>query len=219
MANTISLVTSVNDAHTSLIVTDTTTYTNPTRANVGVFVKVFKVNFSGLEVALATTSDDEDPGTDSVFTCSLDQDGHYRYKYIAVPDYNAGTTYALGEVAYDTVAFGVYKSKQAGNVGNALSDTAFWEAISDPTSLIASSPANADTATVNKVVSTLTEDKRNTLAITAAVEQSTDAYRLKDVRSFELVDLLLAGLQAADSAGEFNIGEKIARRAEAINAD
>jgi len=43
--------------------------------------------------------------------------------------YNAGTTYAVGDIVI--VNYALYRSKTAGNVGNAISNTTYWKNIGD----------------------------------------------------------------------------------------
>lgn len=219
MANTIVLTPSINSTNTTLTIADSTTYTNPVRANCGVFVKIYKVDFRGSEEPLSTTS--TDPETDNSFATEYTVDGHYRVKYVSVPDYAGGTTYSIYQASFDPTTNKVYRSKQNGNVGQSLANTTYWEEITNPVSLAdnkgtATESTNIDSLVYNRVFSNLTVVKRNTEAINASVEQDLDAERNKDVDKFRLLDIFVEGLIASDTYQYYTKGERIARRAEAL---
>lgn len=219
MANTIVLTPSISSDNETLTVTDGTTYTNPTRSGCGVFVKIYKVDFRGSEEPLSTSS--SDPETDSVFTTEYTVDGHYRFKYVAVPDYAGGTTYSIYQASFDPSNNKVYRSKSNGNVGQSLVNTTYWEEIPDPVTLAnnkstATESTNIDSLVANKIFNNLTVIKRNEAAIDASVEQDLDAERNKDVDRFRLLDIFVEGLSAADTYQDYTKGERIARRAEAL---
>jgi len=75
---------------------------------------------------------------------------------------------------------------------------------------------STDELTDNRVVSILTADRRDQAAIDGSVEQDLDSQRNRDVNRFRLLDIFTEGLLAADEFGEYNQGERIARRAEAL---
>jgi hypothetical protein len=219
MANTIVLTPSISADNETLTATDGTTYSNPVRSACGVFVKIYKVDYRGSEEPLSTSS--SDPETDSVFTTDYTLDGHFRFKYVAVPDYVGGTTYSIYQASFDPSTNKVYRSKVNGNVGQLLTDIAYWEEISDPVTLAnnkgtATESTNIDSLVANKIFNNLTIVKRNQSAIDASVEQDLDAERNKDVDKFRLLDIFVEGLSAADTYQEYTKGERIARRAEAL---
>lgn len=221
MANTISLSQAVSTDHSTVTITDSTTYSSPLRTVVGVYLNVYKVDFQGGETLVATTLNNSDPNSTSTWTFDLDYDGHYRYKYVAPPDYNVGTTYAIYDAVFDPTNQLVYRSKSNGNIGNSLLNTTFWEPITDPATLAdndgtATESLNTDTSIVNRVIGTLTADKRDSHAVEASLECCLDCERNKDVDLFTLLDLFAAALVEADSSSEFNKGERIARRADAL---
>jgi len=221
MPNTILLPYTVSEDHTSFTVADTTVYSNPTRVNVGVFLSVKKVTFRGGELRVTTTPDSGDAALVSEWIVSYDLDGHYRFKYVAVPNYDVAVTYAKYAAVYDSVSGNVYVSVDNGNIGNAVGNTTYWTLVSDPTSLVdkegtASESLNIDAAAINYVLSTLTADARDRKAIEAATECFGDYGLVKSVDDFTMLDVFTEGLIAADEASEFNKGESIARRAEAL---
>ena len=221
MANTISLTQTIATDHLTATVTDSTTYASPLRTGVGVYLNVYKVDFQGGETLLTTTLDNSDPDTTATWTFDLDYDGHYRYKYVAPPDYAGGTTYAIYDAVFDPTNDLVYRSKSNGNIGNALLNTTYWEPILDPPTLAdndgeTNESLNTDTSIVNRVIGTLTKDKRDSHAVDASLECCLDCERNKDVDLFTLLDLFVEALVEADTSSEFNKGERIARRADAL---
>lgn len=221
MPNTVALTTAISSDHTTLTVTDSTVYTDPTRAGCGVFLSIFKVNVNGQETEEASTLDNEDAGVTGSWTIGLTKDGHYRYKYIATPDYNVGTTYDQYDLVFDPASNVVYRSVVGTNLGNAVSNDAFWVAIPDPVSIVDNvgtsiQSDNVDTLVFDKLVSTITADSRDTMAVHAAIECCTDSERLKNVSTYDLLDLFVAGIEASEAEGLFSKGERIARRAESI---
>lgn len=150
MANTVSLTTTVNTDDTATI-TDATTFTSPLRTAVGVFLNVYKVNHLSVKTALTATPDDADPEVTASWDFDIDEDGWYLAYYVSIPDYAGGTTYALYDAAFDPTTGLVYRSKQAGNIGQSLANTTYWEPITDPASLA----ANQDTATESANIDSL----------------------------------------------------------------
>ncbi len=221
MANTISLTLSIAITHLTATVTDSTTYISPSRATCGVFLNVYKVDFQGGETLVTTTKNNDDPDNTSTWTFDLDADGHYRFKYVAPPDYAIGTSYAIYAAVFDSATNLVYRSKSNSNLGNSILNTTFWEPITNPPTLAdndgeTNESLNTDTSIVNRVIGTLTKDKRDSHAVEASLECCLDCERNKDVDTFSLLDLFTEALIEADSASEFNKGERIARRADAI---
>lgn len=221
MANTINIVQTVATDHETVVVSDSTNYSNPPRATVGVFINVYKVDFQGGETLISTTKDNDDPDSTILWTFDLDQDGHYRYKYAAPPDYSAGTSYSIYDAVYDSVNNLVYTSKTNGNIGNALNNTTYWLPISDPATLAdymdtSQEPTNTDIYIENRVIGVLTADKRDNHAVEASLECCMDCERNKDIDVFTLLDVFTEALIVADETAEYNKGERIARRADAI---
>lgn len=221
MANTITLPDSVNTAHTIVTFTDTTTYTNPTRALVGIYVSVAKVDFRGAEVFQTLTPNSADPGVVASWTMPYSLDGHYRVRYIAVPDYDAGVIYSKYQVAFDNINLLVYVSAVDSNTGESLLDTDYWTPVLDPTILVdyvgfVNEPSNADAYVTNLILSDITADYRDSAGLEAALELCMDCNRYKDVSKFTLLSTFYKGLVVAETNSEFSKGEKIARRAQAL---
>lgn len=225
MAITISLVDPVIDltANTGVIV-DASTYTSPSRATCGVYVKVYKTDYTGAREYLTTTSNNGDANTDSQWTYTFTTDGWCQVAYVAVPDW-AVTTYAKYDAVFDFTNKIVYRSKIAANVvANlaSLSNTTNWEVISDPTSLvfnigtaIQSVNLNTNTSVVllNVLPYPITKVNFGTVTGNAFLEASSDYKRSQNVRLYELLGLAVDGMKVAIDRQEFSKGELYARRA------
>lgn len=223
MAITINLGTPSVDLTTSVItITDASTYSTPTRAQVGVFVKVYKTDYQGAKSAITTTGNASDPETDVSWTCNFPTDGWFQIAYVAPQDYAGGTTYAKYDAVFDPATNNVYRSKSNGNLGNALNNTTFWELITDPAALA----FNIGTATEslnmtaytgqtvqNIVLFPLTKVEFGTETGLAFLEASSDYKRSEDVRLAELLQLAVTAMTVANDRQEYSLGEIFARRA------
>lgn len=212
MALTPDFTVSISTDRLTGTITDSTVYggANPARADLLVFLSGFKLDASQDETALTVTGNDEDPATDSSWTFNIDKDGAFKFCWVAIPEYGVGTTYAQ----YDAVYSGstVYRSKVAGNVGNAVSDTTYWEVISDPADLA----NNADTATESLNITsqvylrTLTPNGQYYFANYLSDEADPDT--LDDsLQKYNVWRWLLDAAAVADSRSEVEEGERICR--------
>lgn len=206
----------------TVTVTDTTVYSSPSRATCGVYVNVYKTDYDGAQTALTLTLDNDDPNTTASWTFDLDTDGWFQAYYVAPPDYNVGTTYAAYAAVFDPSNNLVYRSKSAGNVGNALLNITYWEPIPDPAALAANDglaveSLNTDTAIFNEIFTVQATELRDRQAVVSAVEGCSDCVRGTDIDLFELLDLMVVGMEKAAILNEFAQGERIARRAEALS--
>lgn len=203
-------------------ITDASVYTSPTRATVGVFVKVYKIDHLGAREALVTTSDTGLADTAAVWTFTYPTDGRYKILYVAAPDYSGAVTYAQYDAVFNPTSGGVFRSKSAGNIGNALNNTTFWEPIPDPATLAfnigtaQASPnlnTNTSVAAVDTILFAITKENFGTKASEAFLEASSTYRRSQDVRTYELLGLAVDGMNIANDRQEYQLGEIIARRA------
>lgn len=144
MALTIDLSLAISTDRTTATITDNTVYGtggNPARNAVACYLTAYKVDVDGNETALTVTSDDDDPETDSVWTITLDVDGHYKFPFVIIPDFNSSGTLAQYDAVYSSGS--VYRSKTNSNTEDTLSNTTYYESISDPSDLA----NNKDTST------------------------------------------------------------------------
>lgn len=216
-----TLVTSISDNHTTSTITDTTVYSSPARSALGVFVSVFKVDFRGTESWIDSPGNNADPETNTTWSFPFGQDGHFRYKYIAVPDYSGAVAYTIYDAVFNPVTNEVHRSKTNGNLNNPTSNPTYWEIVPFPANLAdnkgkITETLNCVTLVGNYIIYVLTQDKRDLASIDGSMEQDLDAERNKDIDKFRLLDIFVEGLKEANSSGKFNQGERIARRASAI---
>lgn len=216
------------DLTTNLItIVDGTTYTSPVRTAQGVFVSVYKTDFDGSRTPLATTANNADPASASTntWTCPFTKDGWHQIFYVAAPTYSGGTTYAQYDAVYDPSTKKIYRSKSAGNLGNAISNTTFWELIPDATSLslnvgtsIASPNLNTNTsvAIVNFGVNPVTRVAFGDQTAKAFLEVSSNYKRSQDVRNYELLGLAVDSMKIADARQNYTFYEIAARKASSI---
>lgn len=226
---TVSLeFTSITADRTQGVITDNTVFTSPARSGVGVFLSGDKMKRDGtVNEILTVTSNDGDPELDSAWSFTRPdptqalKDGWTRFKYVAVEDYAGGTTYALYSAAFDPTTNGVYRSKQASNTGHALSDTSWWEAIADPTTLALNKGETNESLNIASLVYEIQVTATGELAYGNIIWQvsmlSGDATREENVDTYELIDIWINGDYVADDRSLHMQGEVIARRLESVS--
>lgn len=213
----------------TITATDASTYTSPTRTGVGVFVKLYKMDYTGNRTALTTTPNNSDPASASTTSWSAlyTADGWHQLVYVAAPAYSAGTTYAQYDVVYDSSTKGLYQSQQAGNIGNLLTNATYWTAVPDPLTVALAIGTSQQAANLVALTSTaiLNFGVKAALAVAfgdqtgnAFLEMTSDYKRSQDVRVYELLGLALDAIKVADSRQNYSALEIYARRAASIIA-
>lgn len=219
MSNETSLiVTAVQSDRSEFVLTDETEYLAPLRADIGIYLKLYKVDIEGERTELDITPDNADAALTAEWTVEYTIDGHYQGDYIAVPDYDNAEAYIL----YDAVYSGgvVYRALGA-TTGNAPPNVTYWEVISDPTSLVANDGTAEESQNVtsyvfNDVLTADTEYLFGNIAEDVALEFGTTSAREEDVENYELVAVLLDGMWIAATRQEYGRAEKLARRSDGI---
>lgn len=221
MANTVSLTTTVNTDDTATI-TDATTFSSPLRSVVGVFLQVYKVNHLSEKTELDTDPDSADANSVASWTFDINDDGWYIAYYVSIPDYSSGTTYAQYDAAFDPSTGLVYRSKQAGNVGNALSSTTYWEAITEPAELA----ANKDTATESENIDSLVYNDIILNRVTAyrgdkAIESAQEGASATDEPTeaswhFSIADFHMEAALTAEIRQQYAAAERYIRRLDEL---
>lgn len=228
-APVVSFTVSLPTPYTSGTITDTSSYVSPARSGYGVFMVAQKVDYKG-NVTRLTTTGNANPTTASIWTWSATGDGWYQFIYIAAPNYAGGTTYAKYDIVYDPATFVLYQSQQAGNIGHALTLTAWWlpvtnvsgYGVSELYTVYVASLTNPQTATgatisaYNRILYPIAQLAVATQASTKALEGVTDAFRRIDVQGYELLTLFIDAMGSDETAQLFNEGEKIARKSELL---
>lgn len=206
---------------------DGSTYGSPLRNTLGVYLSIYKVDYAGSRTLLTTTGNNANPQTDTQWVCSYSTDGWYKFFYVGVPNYAGGTPYAQYDAAYDNVNKRVYRSKSAGNIGNALVNTTFWELISDPASLVLNIGTSTASVNLNTITSIAnlnvglyptTKVKFGDQCGLAFLEASSTYKRSQDVRNYELLGLAVDDMKECDSRQQYSLLEITARRASALIA-
>lgn len=226
MAITVSLTTSAVTLSTTngistFTLTDNSVYTSPSRGSVAVYVTIFKVAYNGNRSSITTTSNNNNPATDSIWTGIFTTDGWNQALYAAIPNYSAGT-FNQYDAVYIASNKTVWRSSIAAN-SNALTGSGGtgWDIITDPTSLVLntglSNQSNNITASIpNFVLYPLIKQQFGLQTGIAFLEQSTDSKRTKDVLKYHLYALAVDSINQADIASDYALAEIIARRASAI---
>ncbi len=125
---------------------------NPARAS------LYMIFFCNLRSATGARTPIDVPAynynTVASWAITLSQDGWYELYAFSTIAYDVATTYALGDITFDVGTNSFYKSLQAGNIGNAVSNAAWWEVTTDIDDFIAATGAsqpNAYDVTLNDV--------------------------------------------------------------------
>ena len=214
--NTKTFSVSIDADRETITITDSIDYVDPLRADGSVHFSAAKVDKDGNETDLTVTSDDSDPSTDSEWSFSYSNgDGYYKMRYAFIPTYDEAETYAL----YDCVDSGgsVYRSKSAGNVGNSVSNTTYWEPISDGASIADNKDednesSNCDTVVYERVFTANAQWAYGNLIKTNSMNTEADDETV--LQDYHLFSLWLNGAITADERTLCNSGEIISRRIE-----
>jgi hypothetical protein len=217
MALTISLSAAIANTRTSWTLTDGTVYGtggNPARSAVAVFVSSFKMSYENEETALSVVGNDEDPETDSSWTIGYEQDGWFKTDFVIIPDYAAGT-YAQYAAVFDPGTGNVYRSKAAGNTESDLTNTVWWELITEPALLAenkdtASESLNIDSIVYQRVFSANGQYTFGNLLSEQCM--CSDCDENESLRTYNIFAQWLDGVAIADSRSEVLDGELICRR-------
>lgn len=218
MALSPSFSVSITSNRSEITITDSTTYGAPNlvRADCSVFFSSAKVNAEGEETDVTTTGNDEDPSTDTAWTHSYEEgDGYWKYRWVVIPEYDVATTYDL----YDAVVSGstVYRSKSAGNVGNAVSNTVYFEEIGTPTDLADNKGEDNESGNIESYVYERVFTSNAQYAYGNLIKENsmwTEADDSAIVRDYDLFSLWLNGAIVCDERTLGLQGEVIARRIE-----
>jgi hypothetical protein len=221
MALTIDLDVAIATDRESFTLTDSTVYGtggNPARAGVAVYVTAYKTDVASAETELDVTGDDADPTTDSSWEIAYLKDGSYKINFSIIPDFDSGATYAQ----YDAVYSGgvVYRSLQASNTTDTLSDTDWWEVVDSPADLAENKDTDEESANITSQVylRVLSADGQYTFATDLSnqsmyIDTDEEDQTLKNYNKFIM---WLDAMAVADSRSEVIDGETIARKIESL---
>lgn len=222
MAITTSFGFTINTGITTLTFTDNSTYTSPVRADVGVFLSGAKVAYNNTETVLVLTPDSADVNAVANWTTSYPADGWFKFRYAAVPAYSAVATYAQYDAVYDATTDILYRSKLAANLGNALSNTTYWEVVTVDTLVEATGTATASvnitTAEHDEILYFQAQKIFGDLVEDAALVCTNVTLQPDEVEQYEIMDIFINAMNIANTRERYSDGEKIARKASNITA-
>jgi len=217
MSNTKNFSIQITVERDTLTYVDSIEYSDPLRSAGAVHFSVAKVDYEGVEEALTVTSDAGDPATDSEWSIPYEKDGYYKARYAFIPTYSSGTTYAL----YDSVDEdgSVYRSKSAGNVGNAVSNTTFWEPMSSPTDICDNKDednesSNCDTTIYERVFTANHRYGYGNCVSRNSMHTEQDDEDL--IRPYDKYSMMLNGAITHDERTEVLSGEIVCKRMDSM---
>lgn len=221
MANTLSLtVDSISADRTTGVLLDGTTYSSPARNTLSVYVGAYKMNQdSSINSTITVASDTDDPETAAEWTFSIPADGWFRFPMIAVPDFNAASTYAI----YDAVqsAGVVYRSLQNNNTEDNLSDTDWWEVITTPYELALNDGEVDDSLNCDKLIYDVILYPNSQYEFANEISEVSEECcsvdcSLENLFRYVRLAAILDGMKVRSDRSEMSQGERLARRMEAI---
>lgn len=203
--------------------TDDTVYGSPNqdRADVAVYLTAYKVNKDLVETPLEVTA--FDPATATTFTTENGIDGHHKYYFIIVDDWDIAVEYTKYDIVWDASGEEFYEYiNDSPTTGNALADTDYFSPVVDPCALLqnvgtASEPGNVTYQIINKIVDYITSVCYVKAASRHAKENCGGkgcGCSTKLGSSLHKIRDLFNTLTLNESLGQFTEGERNARLAE-----
>lgn len=219
MALTIALDLDIASTRTTATITDNTVYGvggNPARSAVGVFLTGYKTDINSNETALVVAGNNTDPETDTSWVITLsDEDGSYKFLFVIIPDYAGGTTYSQYQASFDPATNNVYRSLQNGNVGQSLSNTTYWELISDPSSLANNKDTSTESTNITSLVYLRVLSPNGQYEFANQLSEQcmcTDCDESEALNDYNIFAMWLDEIDIADSRSEVLKGELACRR-------
>lgn len=209
----------IDSSRTTITLTDDTVYggSNPARNALAVYLNAYKMNYDNEATTLTVTSDDSSPLTDSEWSYSYDNgDGWYKHYYVAIPFYNSGTSYSQYDAVYSSGV--VYRSLVNSNVGNSVSNTNYWEVISDPASLANNKDQSNESQNINSLVYQRVFTSNSQYAYGNLIREQcacTDCDEDELLQSYAIFSILVNGAVTCDERTEVLSGELICRKIQA----
>lgn len=205
-------------------ITDDTTFggSNPARNVLAVYLSGSKMKYNSTIDYALTITPNAGPATVSSWTFSIaeDKDGWNRFLYTALPLYSGGTTYSQYDAVYQASTYLTYRSLQSSNTGNALSNTSFWEPITDASQLALNSgetnQSNNIASTVYSILVSANSEYAMSSQIAITSQEGGDTKSGANMRLSYLLGVLVNGLYIHGDRAEYPQGETLARRIETI---
>lgn len=224
MANTLTFVVdSITADRTQGVLLDNTTYTNPVRSGVAVFVKGQKMNNDAtVDSTLAVTGNNANPETNTSWTFTIPLDGWFRFLIVSVPDFNAASTYAIYDAVFQPSTGKVYRSKQNNNTTDTLTDTVWWEEITDPATLASNEGESNESANIDSLIYEPGLFPNSEHGYANQISEASEEYLTSlsipddDLANYNLLACLLDGAYVKSDRSEMNKAERIARRLDSL---
>lgn len=226
MANTLLFtVDSITSDRTQGVLLDETVYTSPARSSVGLFCKGQKMTFvPAVESTLTVTGDQTDPETDTRFTFNIPKDGWFRFLIVSIPDFDSSATYSIYDAVFNVSDNKVYRSKQNANTENDLTNTTWWEEITDPATLASNEGEDNESANIDSLIYEPYLAPNAEYGFANQISEASEEYLTSlnipddDLETYSLLAVLVDGAQVHGDRSEMNQAERISRRLQSIIA-
>lgn len=216
MALDVEFLISISADRLTSTIEDTTVYGAPNadRADLRVFLTLYKNDVSGVGTTVALTSNEGDPQTDSEWSYTTPDDGWVTFYYAAFSEYSGGTTYSIYDAVFDPADDAVYRSKANSNTGHLLSDTAWWELITDPSGLAGNEGEANQSNNITSLIYRRVLTWNSQYAYGQLIGSNclcTDCDDSEIIQPYNLLSLYVNGAIQADLNSEWLKGERICR--------
>jgi hypothetical protein len=224
MANTlIFTIDSITADRTQGVLLDGSTYISPVRSGGAVFVKGQKIKSDAtVESTLTVTGNNANPATDSSWTFSIPKDGWFRFLIIFVPNFNSSATYTIYESVFEPGTGKVYRSKQNGNTQDTLTNTTWWEEITDPATLASNEGETNESDNIDSLIYEPGLFPNSEYSFAQQIGKASEEYLTSlnipddDLDQYSLLAVLIDGAYVKSDRSEMNQSDRIARRLESI---
>lgn len=224
MANTLSFtVDSIVSDRTQGVLLDGTTYSSPLRSGVAVFVKGQKMNFSSVvESTLTTTGNNSNPETNTQYTFTIPKDGWFRFLIVSITDFDTAATYAIYQAVFQPSTGKVYRSKQNTNTTDTLTDTTWWEEITDPATLASNKGDVTESTNIDSLIYEPGVFPNSEYGFANQISLASDKILTnlslpdQDLAQYSLLALLVDGEYVNADRSEMSLAERKARRLQSI---
>jgi hypothetical protein len=191
---------------------------NPDRNTLALRLIAGHVNSSSVITLVTATPVDADPVVNAAWDFDTPQDSHYQFILFSISDFwNVATVYLIDEITYDVAGGGFYKALQNSFDTSPVTDTAYWQLLTDDDLL---SEVDNATATVEVFIYDDIVDCRGNDCLRDFLEEAIDNGLCKGGKEidFKLVkedwdkmDLLVNGANAKNFTGKMSEAEEIIR--------
>ena len=210
---TISLSAAISTNRDSWTLSDDSVFTSPVRSSYLIYINAYKVDYQNAKTAL--TVDSYTPSSATSYSIEYTIDGHFQVEYVALQPWSSGTTYAQYDAIY--VGSTVYRSLVGSNLNHLVTDTNYWEVISNPASLASNSgetneSLNIDSVVYDRVFAADSQYAYGNFIADASV--CTDCDQAQILQKYNTFSLLLRELEVADQRTLTIEGETVARKIE-----